>query len=402
MFVHGPHFEAFFALLITMNAFIMALEVQYNGMDIGLVLKYPGMTATAADEWPGAHEVFTVLEIMFGVVFVIELVIKIVVLRIKFFKAAWNLLDMAIVGGWLLDTAIGIGAILNPMTLRLFRLLKLLRVAKLFKSFQAFDSLSILIGSLRASMSVLFWSIVVLFTAQLAAALFLSQGLGDYMSAAGVVEGSTEWTKRHMVYELFGTFSRSFITTMQLTFGNWVPVCRILHENVNSAWAVFILSYVIFINFAAIKVISAVFLLETQKVAATDEELLILQKERQITRLIKNFAGVFQAIDSTGDGCVDWDEFQHVIRDHRVLTWLAALDLDIEQCGGMFTLLSGSDGKMSFQEFVKGVQRLKGDAKAIDQVLLMNRVAELTGLVVNIQGSLGMMKTHLGMALPRS
>jgi len=249
--------------------------------------------------------------------------------------------------------------------------------------------LSILIGSLRASASVLFWSLVILFTAQLAAALFLSQGLGDYFrSEDSDVIGSEAHKTKIACFELFGTFSRSWLTTMQLTFGNWVPVCRILHENVSSAWSSFIMFYVIFINFAAIKVISAVFLLETQKVAATDEELLILQKERQITRLIKNFAGVFQQIDKGHDGTVDWDEFQAVIRDHRVLTWLAALDLDIEQCGGMFEMLSGSDGKMSFQEFVKGVQRLKGDAKAIDQVLLMNRVAELTQIVVNIQGTL--------------
>jgi hypothetical protein len=33
-------------------------------------------------------------------------------------------------------------------------------------------------------------------------------------------------------------------------------------------------------------------------VASTDEDLLIRQKERQITRLIRNFTGVFKEIDS--------------------------------------------------------------------------------------------------------
>merc|ERR1719359_840381 len=128
----------------------------------------------------------------------------------------------------------------------------------------------------------------------------------------------------------------------------------------------FVIVYILVINFAAIKVISAVFIVETQKVASTDEELLILQKERQITRLIRNFSGVFKEIDDSGDGLVDWEEFQNVIHDHRVLTWLAALDLDIEQCEGMFLLLDGGDGKVSFEEFVKGVQHLKGDAKSVD------------------------------------
>jgi hypothetical protein len=79
-----------------------------------------------------------------------------------------------IVGGWLLDAVFQVD-IPNPMLLRLFRLVKLLRVAKLFKTFRAFDSLSILMSSIKASVSVLFWSIVLLFTVQLAAALFFFQ-----------------------------------------------------------------------------------------------------------------------------------------------------------------------------------------------------------------------------------
>jgi hypothetical protein len=270
------------------------------------------------------------------------------------------------------------------MMLRLFRLVKLLRVAKLFKSFQAFDSLSILIGSMKASGSVLFWSVMVLFTAQIAAALFAAQGLEGYLKDATQAASAQKLKEQHEVYEHFGSFSRAFVTTMQLTLGNWVPVCRLLSENVGETWAIFVMVYVIFIHFAAIKVISAVFIVETQKVAATDEELLILQKERQISRLNANFAGVFKEIDDSGDGTVDWDEFQNVIHDHRVLTWLAALDLDIEQCEGMFSLLDGGDGKISFQEFVKGVQRLKGEAKAIDLIMMMSRQAELITSVAKL------------------
>jgi voltage-gated sodium channel len=395
LFVHGPIFEGVFAFLITANACIMALQVQYRGIDVGVDLEFPGARVKASDSWVGADDAFAALELGFGIIFVLELLFKIVVLRFKFIRSAWNFLDTVIVGGWIVDSLFGVSAVLNPMMLRLFRLVKLLRVAKLFKSFQAFDSLSILIGSMKASVSVLFWSVVVLFTAQLGAALLLSQGLESFLTN-NLMSGSPERQAQHQVYEYFGTFTRSFVTTTQLTLGNWVPVCRLLHEHVSGLWAVFIVFYIIFIHFAAIKVISAVFIVETQKVASTDEELLILQKERQITRLIKNFAGVFKEIDSTGDGLVDYDEFQNVIHDHRVLTWLAALDLDIEQCEGMFALLNGGDGKISFQEFVKGVQRLKGDAKAIDLTMLMNRHADLTALVISLTRKVESIMAALG------
>lgn len=388
--VHGATFETTFAGLITLNAFVMALEAQYTGFDVGFDLHFPGSTRRATEVWPGAGDMFKTLEVVFGVIFVAELLIKIAVMRAHFVKSGWNWLDSLIVGGWLMDTAFGVSAVLNPMMLRLFRLVKLLRVAKLFKSFKAFDSLSILIGSFKASGPVLFWSVVVLFTVQMASALFLSQALNGFLIEKGV-DAKTHLDQLE-IFEFFGTFTRAFITTMQLTLGNWVPVCRLLSEKVGEEWNIFVMIYIIFIQFAALRVISAVFIVETQKVASTDEELLILQKERQLCRLNKNFAAVFAEIDETSDGLVDQDEFRNVIHDHRVLTWLAALDLDIEQCEGMFSLLDGGDGKISFQEFVRGVQRLKGGAKSVDLIMLMNRQADLANLVAKLTQ---MVETHL-------
>lgn len=235
-----------------------------------------------------------------------------------------------------------------------------------------------------------FWSVVVLFTAQMASALLMTQLLESYLTEPG----GSDFVKmqRHEVYKYFGTFTRAFITTIQLTLGNWVPVCRILLENVGEEWSIFIIIYILFITFAAMRVISAVFIVETQKVASTDEELLILQKERQIDRLNRNFAGVFKELDATGDGMVDWEEFQAVLLDQRVLIWLAALDLDLDQCEGMFSLLDGGDGRISFQNFVKGVQRLKGGAKSVDLIMLMNRQQELAASVAKL---IKMVETHI-------
>merc|ERR1719253_843456 len=99
-----------------------------------------------------------------------------------------------------MDAGLSVNTFLNPMMLRLFRLVKLLRVAKLFKSFAAFDSLSLLIGSLKASASILFWSIVVMFVLQMVAALFFCQVLQDYMI--------DESEKSNAIYDRFGTFTR--------------------------------------------------------------------------------------------------------------------------------------------------------------------------------------------------
>lgn len=381
-FVRGPAWEALFAALIVANALVMAADTQYVGLDTGYNIKYPGSTRPASEVWPGARDAFDMLELTFGIIFVVELVVKIVVFRLSFVKAFWNWLDVLIVGGWCLDVLLDVKSVLNPMMLRLFRLVKLMRVAKLFKTFQAFDSLSILMGSMKASVSVLFWSIVVIFVVQLASALLFCQMLSGYIK--NIKLHDTDRLEKLEVYQFFGTFTRSFLTMLELSLGQWAPVCRMLREQVNEWYVLAVMVYVLLVSFAAVKVISAVFILETQKVAATDEALLILQKERQTDSLDKNFAGVFKEIDESGDGHVTKEEFGTLLHDHRVLTWLAALDLDVEQCEGLFSLLDNGDGKISFQEFVQGVHRLKGPARSVDMITVSHGQAELARWIQDI------------------
>lgn len=389
--VLSPTFEITFALLIVANALLMAMEAQYRGMDVGFKIRYHGFTSNAKDQWPSARTIFDVMEIVFGVLFVGELLIKMAVLRVRFIHSMWNLLDTVIVGGWLLDAVFKVD-IPNPMLLRLFRLVKLLRVAKLFKTFRAFDSLSILMSSIKASVSVLFWSIVLLFTVQMAAALFFFQVLEDHM-LTNHVEGAAN-VEIYDLYSHFGSFSRAFLTMMELTLVNWTPVCRLLTENVSEAYAFPVVLYVLLVNFAAIKVITAVFIFETQKVASTDEDLLILQKSRQTARLEANFAAVFKEIDDSGDGKLTWDEFELIIHDQRVITWLAALDLDVHQCESLFGLLDDGDGTITFHEFVAGVHRLKGTARSVDLVTMGHQATEIHKILTRLEQNINS-KTRL-------
>lgn len=372
----GPIFETTFATLIMANAIVMAAETQYSGMDVGFQISYGRFDRSASDEWPGAEAAFAVFGNVFGYCFVLELLLKMVAMGPKFVFSWWNWLDTIIVGSWCLESVLGGDTPLNPMMLRLFRLVKLLRVAKLFKQFQAFDSLSLLIGSLKASASILCWSIVVIFILQMVASLFFCQVLLGYMEGSSPVEG------KFMVYKSFGTFTRAFITMFELTIGQWGPICHMLVENVNEGYAIIIVLYVVFVSFATMNVIRAVFILETQKLASSDEDILIMEKERQNQRLDANIAAVFKEIDGTGDGNMDFEEFNEVLNDHRVVTWLAALELDVGHCEGLFSLMDDGDGHISFHEFVAGVHRLKGAAKSIDVINMASKLKDVEKLLI--------------------
>merc|ERR1712146_239520 len=113
---------------------------------------------------------------------------------------------------------------------------------------------------------------------------------------------------RMKAYDYFGTFTRSWLSLCELTLGNWVPIARFLVGRVSEFFLIPVLLYVLCVTFAVMRVITACFIYETQKVASTDPELAILQKQRTTARLKKNFKRVFDDLDQSGDGMVNWDE----------------------------------------------------------------------------------------------
>merc|ERR1719223_2050652 len=116
-----------------------------------------------------------VCEWIFGVIFTLELALKLACFGPKFFREVWNVVDFMIVVSWLV-TAIGeMQMPIDPMLLRLARLARLLRVLRLVRTVRMFDSLYLMTTSMTGSISVLVWSVVLLFLVQMMLAFFLQQ-----------------------------------------------------------------------------------------------------------------------------------------------------------------------------------------------------------------------------------
>merc|ERR1711862_266990 len=74
------------------------------------------------------------------------------------------------------------------------------------------------------------------------------------------------------------------------------------------------LSYQSCMCFAVLNVIRAIFLHETFKVAGTDDDLMIMQKQRQIREQTDKIERFFYEADATRDGYISYDEFLNVFR----------------------------------------------------------------------------------------
>ncbi|CAE7247872.1 SCN4A [Symbiodinium natans] len=380
-------FELFFVFLIVLNCISMMVQIEMFGLFLATTLDIQTSATTAYSD------VFYNIELGFGLVFSVEILIKFFAFGLwDFWKYAWNLLDLFIASipvlSWAVDAA-GLAVEINPMVLlpqlrraasSLSPYLRMQHV-RVLKVIQRFDSLHLLLGSIRASFDILAWSALVLLIMMTVCALALSQFLQGWIEAS---EGADK-VIRQEVWALFGTVGRSIVSMFELTLANYSGITRSLMENV-SAWfaagspekmSVAILVYKLVVGFAVLKVITGIFIQQTMRVANEDDELLLLQKKRLVDSHAKGVSMLFRELDSDGSGALDLTEFKRALKDSRFKIWMAALDLQSSDAENLFKLLDDGDGQISYQEFLAGAKRLKGTAQSIDLVTLMRSSGQM-------------------------
>merc|ERR1712107_76232 len=122
-------------------------------------------------------------------------------------------------------------------------------------------------------------------------------------------------------------------------FGNYAGICRTLMNDVSEVYGYIVTLYKVVVGFAIIRVISGVFLIETFRSAASDDELMVVQKKRTQSRHARKMARLLREADESNDGFLQRDELKKVLSNHEVKTWLGAQELDVDDVDLLFDLL---------------------------------------------------------------
>eukprot|EP00928_Gymnodinium_smaydae_P001704 TRINITY_DN10614_c0_g1_i1.p1 TRINITY_DN10614_c0_g1~~TRINITY_DN10614_c0_g1_i1.p1 ORF type:complete len:320 (+),score=35.09 TRINITY_DN10614_c0_g1_i1:80-961(+) len=226
------------------------------------------------------------------------------------------------------------------------------------------DSLQLLVKCLYSSVAMLFWSFLLLVFLQCVAGMTFTYLARGYMELQP--DDSKMMEVQRDVFKYYGTFSRTLLTMFEVLFANWAPPCRVLVENVHEAFTLAFLVYRCIIGFAVLNVVSAVFVQQTMKVAAADEEHAFRQRSKDQTKYGRLIQRLFSQLDASGDGLICLTEFKNMLQLPKLKFWLSRLDLEYHDLLGLFELLDDGDENISLDEFTAGVFRLKGQAKSID------------------------------------
>jgi len=373
LLVRGKRFELLFGILITVNIFVLVLEAQMRGWLMSDSLGFAGSDAKQIDSslLTKYTAVFDGSEFVFGILYTIEAVMRILGLRCYYFCELWNVFDLSLVAAWWLST-IGASSGMDPMFLRVTRLTRLWRLIRVIRQMRGLESLYVLIGSIKASLHCLTWSLILLFVIQLMASLFLQHMLEEYFQS-----DAEPFDKRSEVFRYFGTFSKSFLSMTELTLGNWIPPTRAVVDNVSEWWTFFFLFYIAVVGFTIVRVMNGVFMPHTFHVASTDDNIMVMQKQLKIASHVRKMTKLTKILDEDNNGYLTRNEFAKILEEPELKLWLAAMEVDITDVDAIFPLLDDGDGKLTISELVSGFARFKGPARQLDICILMEQVEDV-------------------------
>lgn len=380
--VEGGKFEAFLTGVITANAFVMSLELDY-------------------DECCGVF--WKALENVFLIIYFLEISIKFKRWGCNFFchpeQWAWNCLDFVIVVGavtdlWLLPLidiiycsftgksgTLDLGTYGNFLSLlRMMRLLRILRLVRLVREIKPLYRLIVgVTEALRAMMWVLVLTLIILY----AGAILFTSGVGKgYLYGGNPPPGSDKG---------FSTVARSLFSLFKLMNGDIdvvVPICNTLTGKL-----LFIM-FMVLSNWAVLAILTSV--VSDNMIAASART---IQEDEDAAREAANEATMrrlftlFGEIDSDRSGEISEVEWKKTLDDeglqHELLdaSGLGLEDLlDLYECFAVEVTTHEDEGGsgttrrvLKYRDFVENMKYESQVADKRSVLHIMNRLRTMEG-----------------------
>lgn len=253
-------------------------------------------------------------------------------------------------------------------TCRVVKTMRLLRVMKLFKQLRS------LVETWYASLSALFWSMILLTICQMIAALVLCETSVPVLLD---LDSPHKASDKQWLFDHYGTFMNASYT-FEITFsGGWPALVRPLLEDFGFSFAFPCVLYVVLVVFAALRLISALFVRSTLQLLSNDTGAAVLERFEQSAELERKLVALFHEADEEGDQSLTLEELRRLLSFPEIVHYFSVLEVDVHDAEMLFHVLDDGDGVLTVKEFCDGIPRIRGVAKSLDIVCLQREAREM-------------------------
>lgn len=387
--VGHPWFVAFWAVVVCLNIIVMIAEEEQLGMRTGAQLgfyKRYGTEEYMNEWWPSIGQLMFGADFAFVILFSIEILLVYTydlcraaldltcIVRNPFWKSPWDILDLVVVVFSILTLSLKSGPLNIAKYMRILRLIRITRVLRFVRVFACVDPLHLMITAISRSLWTFCFSAILLLSVLTMFAMVLSQFfrfvyLGE--------QSSLKEDVKVQLFMYFGTYSRSMLSMFELTLANWPEICRFLVEEVHESFSAFCVIFKLSIGFAVIGVINGVFIQETFSAAKSDELIMVRKRMRDVQQLEYRLTRLFKMADINNDSLLTRSELGYLLQKRSIRTWLEAMDIPCTDIGILFDVIGEGKAKITADEFISGITRLKGGARNIDMLSVRAMVQDL-------------------------
>eukprot|EP00927_Polykrikos_kofoidii_P055967 TRINITY_DN5014_c0_g1_i2.p1 TRINITY_DN5014_c0_g1~~TRINITY_DN5014_c0_g1_i2.p1 ORF type:complete len:949 (+),score=174.45 TRINITY_DN5014_c0_g1_i2:74-2920(+) len=384
-------------------AFAILSNTVYMGVEIDQ--RSTGLPQPEAFRWIGYF---------YTLIFAVELLLRLLNERGGFFtpgnrNVAWNYLDMFVVATSIFEVYIELGARVSPdkaasnaastsqlriiRVVRITRLIKIFRIARILRFVRA---LRTLVNSIFYTLKSVFWALLLMVLIMYIFAMLLCQAVNDYArDDKGVPTESMSL--------FWGNLLRSMLTLLMTITGgiSWhdcvVPLTDIVSP-MPGMWVAVFLVYVVFMVFAVLNVITGFFCESAIQSAKNDHDLVIQEHLMNKKAYIKKIKKLFSDIDEDGSGEISKEELEAHLNNEMSGAFFEHLELDVNNAHDFIKLIDADGtGDLDLAEFVEGIYRLRGPARALDiaevafdqrsfQDYMCKQVARLQETILSVAG----------------
>jgi len=321
---------------------------------------------------------FMPLAVLLTTLYGIEVGCRLAAYNMRFFvgpEKGWNIFDLALVIFATVEYTqlyAGIGSVSFIRGLRLFRVLRVIRVFGLFRD------LRLMVCMISQSLWSLFWALLLVGLILYFFTVIILQGL--IMS----LRSNPEIVAKHEFIDdvtcLYGSVWDSLFTLLgSITGGvDWISATTRLNE-VSPMFRPMFAAFIFFTVIGVLNVLTGVFVERASEVNGLDKDLVIQSQLKRNKAFLTEMTKLFKQANVSNTGTLSWHEFRDYLHDEKAEAFFAAQQLDCFNARILFDVLNswGGDDEISMEEFIVGCQRLKGQARNVELIAVLNETRSI-------------------------
>eukprot|EP00931_Biecheleriopsis_adriatica_P009199 TRINITY_DN11027_c0_g1_i9.p1 TRINITY_DN11027_c0_g1~~TRINITY_DN11027_c0_g1_i9.p1 ORF type:complete len:541 (-),score=91.31 TRINITY_DN11027_c0_g1_i9:65-1687(-) len=377
-FLISTWFDQVSAVVLTMNALFIGLQVQYE---------FENETPT----------VVIIIDYIFCVLFLAELIARLWALGCHTYwvgadDRAWNHFDFVVVTLTTVDAVVSIAVqgqsvLGNISALRTVRLIRVTRVLRIIRVMKVFKDLRLLIAAIASTVKTAFYAFVLIFCAMWMFSIALTQLVAGHVKETRLAGGVQD--PDLLFY--FGSLWKSMLTLFMTISGgiDWKDALEPLLE-VDALGVVFYVAYILMMVLCVMNVLTGIFCQAAVETAQTDRDKVIQSQLLEKQRYIETLKTLFDQFDDSRDGKCSFEEFKKHIQNPNMQALLRSLDIEVRDAMTIFELFdSDGSGEIDLDEFVTACITLRGGAKAVHMEKVSAQYKHLAHKLHDMENKLG-------------